>query len=104
MSIALPSSSGQGISQCLEDAEALSLLMLNSLQTAGGRTPDSQMLKKTFKQYMQVRKSHVEEVLDAGNRAGDTSRDMGFAKEFMMYGFMWVACKRFPKVKPSLID
>lgn len=55
--------------------------------------PQSDVLAKSFKQYTDVRKAHVEAVLDAGNRAGDTSRDMGVAKEFIMYGFMWVACK-----------
>ena len=42
---------------------------------------------------MEVRKLHVEKVLDMGNRAGDTSRDLNVAGEFMMYGAMWLACK-----------
>lgn len=89
----MPSSSGQGVSQSLEDTEALSLLLSHNLQRSNDDMPQSDVLAKSFKQYTDVRKAHVEAVLDAGNRAGDTSRDMGVAKEFIMYGFMWVACK-----------
>lgn len=42
---------------------------------------------------MSVRKLHVEKVLDMGNKAGDTSRDLNVAAELLMYGAMWLACK-----------
>jgi hypothetical protein len=77
----------------LEDTEALSLLLSHNVHASNDRTIDSDVLAKTFKQYIEVRKAHVEDVLDVGNRAGDTSRDMGVAKEYMMYGAMWLACK-----------
>ena len=89
----MPSSSGQGVSQSVEDTEALSLLLSHNLQAANDRTTDFDVLAKTFKQYMEVRILHVEDVLDVGNKAGDTSRDMGVAKEYMMYVAMWLACK-----------
>jgi hypothetical protein len=51
------------------------------------------VINKTLKQYMDVRKAQVEKILDMGNRAGDSSREMGTIAEFTMYGFMWAMCK-----------
>ena len=42
---------------------------------------------------MSVRKGHVEKVLDVGNRAGDSSRDMNVVAEYTMYGAMWLVCE-----------
>ena len=89
----MPSSSGQGVSQSLEDAEALSILLAHNLDRNTGKPPTNDALSKTFKQYMSIRKAHVEKILDAGNRAGDTSREMGTVGEMTMYGAMWLICK-----------
>lgn len=93
--VALPTSSGQGVSQSLEDAEALAMLLAYHLPSA----PESQfsnepeLLQKIFDQYMLVRKAHVEKILDAGNRGGDASRDMNVVAEYMMYAFFWIMRK-----------
>ncbi|KAK5172064.1 uncharacterized protein LTR77_003701 [Saxophila tyrrhenica] len=92
---ALPSSSGQGVSQCLEDAEALASLLVFNLQRFTKPESELEILSNTFKQYMQVRKAHVEKVLDAGNRAGDSSREMGLILEMLMYAMMWAMLKFF---------
>lgn len=63
------------MSQSLEDTEALSLLLAHNLETTNDREIKRDSLAMTFQQYTEVRKPHVEKVLDAGNRAGDTSRD-----------------------------
>lgn len=89
---ALPSSSGQGVSQAIEDGEALSLLLAHSLDLENSGALSDQ-LKRTFDQYTTVRKAHVERVLDAGNRAGDSSRDMGFVAEVFMYAGFWAVRK-----------
>lgn len=59
----------------MEDAEALSLLLAHNLEITSCQELNRDNLTKTFAQYAEVRKAHVEKVLDAGNRAGDTSRD-----------------------------
>ena len=41
-------------------------------------------LPQTFEQFTKVRKAHVEQVLDMGNRAGDASREMGPIAETLM--------------------
>jgi hypothetical protein len=86
---------GQGVSQCLEDAEAFSILFASNLANQSTLELNAGLLDKTFKQYMDVRKAHVEKVLDMGNRAGDSSREMGTVAEFTMYGFMWAMFKLF---------
>ena len=71
----------------------MALLLAHNL-----RSDDStlvQQLDSTFKQYTTVRKAHVERVLDAGNRAGDSSRDMGPVAEIAMYTGFWLMLKLF---------
>lgn len=94
----MPTSSGQGVSQSLEDAEALAMLLAHHLTPASGSAPvpEAKLLQKVFEQYMAVRKAHVEKILDAGNRGGDTSRDMNVVAEYMMYTFFWIMCKSSP--------
>lgn len=87
---ALPSSSGQGVSQCLEDAEAFATLLVFNHAESKEHEIDLKTLQTTFDQYMEVRKSHVEKVLDAGNKAGDSSREMGYVLEHVMYAAMWL--------------
>lgn len=77
----------------MEDAEALADLLVTNMKDSADAAISTEKLAKTFKQYITVRKAHVEKVLDAGNRAGDSSRDMGVVTEITMYGFMWVMCK-----------
>lgn len=59
----------------------------------------STALQRTFQQYMQVRKAHVERILDAGNRGGDASRDMNPVLEYTVYAFFWLMCKQPPSSK-----
>ena len=42
---------------------------------------------------MTVRKAHVEKILDAGNKLGDTSREMNPVLEVLMYAGFWAVCK-----------
>lgn len=92
---ALPTSSGQGVSQSLEDAEALALLLAHHFAPKNDDSTPSprEMLQKVFEQYTTVRKAHVERILDAGNRGGDASRDMNVVAEYAMYAFLWVICE-----------
>lgn len=58
-----------------------------------GSAQASEMLQEVFEQYMTVRKTHVERILDAGNRGGDASRNLHIVAEYAMYAFFWVMCK-----------
>lgn len=73
------------------------MLLAHHFSAKQADTPDSsrtsRLLQKTFEQYMNVRKAHVERVLDAGNRGGDSSRDLNVVAEYTMYAFFWVMCK-----------
>lgn len=90
---ALPSTSGQGVSQSLEDAEALSLLLTHNLHASDDSSSTFKALQKTFNQYTTVRKAHVEKILDMANRMGNTSKEMNVVMEVLMYGMLWVVCR-----------
>ncbi len=99
---ALPSSSGQGVSQCLEDAEAFANPLAFNLAEVNKEEVDLKTLGTTFAQYIKVRKAHVEKVLDAGNKAGDSSRDLNYVIELAMYGMTWAMRKSLEIVCLSL--
>ena len=79
------------MSQALEDAEAISLLLARNLGDLSEIS--SKAVEITFRQYTTARKAHVEKILDAGNRMGDTSREVSTPVEIGMYCMLWVLCK-----------
>ena len=93
---ALPSTSGQGISQSMIDSQALALLLAHHLQQAYSPNQiitEEQALKLALKQYVEVRKPIVERILDMANRMGEQKKDMGFVQEMLMYGVFKIICK-----------
>ncbi|EHK22887.1 uncharacterized protein TRIVIDRAFT_222146 [Trichoderma virens Gv29-8] len=86
---ALPSSSGQGVSQALEDCESFVLFLAHQL----GRTDPSssvtekQTVTKAARQYIDLRKPRVTEILENAQRIQNTKRDMGIIREYAMYSF-----------------
>ncbi|KAK5991862.1 hypothetical protein PT974_05248 [Cladobotryum mycophilum] len=91
---ALPSTSGQGSSQALEDCESFALFLAHHLGKAAQEqdTTTTASLKaainKAAKQYVALRQPRVKEILEAAQRMQNTKRDMGVIQEYTMYTFM----------------
>jgi 2-polyprenyl-6-methoxyphenol hydroxylase-like FAD-dependent oxidoreductase len=84
---ALPSSSGQGVSQALEDCEAFVLFLAHQMKRRDSSKPDAekQATIKAARQYMNLRKPRVTEILENAKRIQNTKRDMGVVREYAMY-------------------
>jgi 2-polyprenyl-6-methoxyphenol hydroxylase-like FAD-dependent oxidoreductase len=93
---ALPSTSGQGISQSMLDTQALSLLLAHHLKRAYTGTKEiteEEALKIALQQYVKVRKPIVERILDTANRMANQKKNHGFFQEMLMYSFLKIICK-----------
>ncbi|KAL3954957.1 hypothetical protein ACCO45_010520 [Purpureocillium lilacinum] len=105
---ALPSTSGQGSSQALEDVEAFTLLLSHHLRkahTAGkpGTLEKKDVIKAAAKQYMELRLPRVTQILQDSRQMQGSKRDKGFVEEYMMYIFMWMmGC--FPGVMAKFMN
>ena len=99
----LPSSSGQGVSQALEDAQTLALLLAHYLQdesiSASAIYPDStpsqhaSQIQAATTAFQTIRKPRVERILDFSRRMGNRKKKMGPVGEWTTYVFMWLMCK-----------
>ena len=89
---AMQPSSGQGVSQALEDCQVLSILLGHYV----GKQDRPKSIEQALTQYERIRRPRVQKCVDRGNRSGDQKRAMGKVKEYMMYGFVW-AMTRWPK-------
>ena len=102
---AMPSSSGQGVSQALSDALAVALLLERHLgkiygdATGGGddaerlaavKQAEGSVMEKAWPQYERVRKAHVETILDDALKRNDWKRQKGWVELYITYAFMWV--------------
>ena len=97
----MPSSSGQGVSQALSDALAVSLLLQRHLGDAyekvesGGDAAavaeaEGRVFEKAWPQYERARKAHVEEILDQSLKMNDWKRQKGWLELYVTYAFMWL--------------
>lgn len=99
---ALPSSSGQGSSQALEDVEALALLLAHHLHMGNAHldevAPNAQKnaIKAAASQYVNLRQPHVNVILESAQKTQNSKREMGILKEYFMYGVMKIMGERFP--------
>ena len=100
---ALPSTSGQGASQALEDCEAFVLLLAHHLSKTKERhglteqAASKQATNAAAKQYMTIRQPRVTEILKAAQKMQNSKRNMGVIQEYIMYSCMRVFGKsRFP--------
>ncbi|KAL7813347.1 hypothetical protein V8C26DRAFT_165425 [Trichoderma gracile] len=86
---ALPSTSGQGVSQALEDCESFALLLAHQLARRDSSSPAAQRqaATKAARQYMDLRKPRVTEILESAKRIQNVKRDMGIIREYAMYSF-----------------
>ncbi|KAI9376393.1 hypothetical protein BJX61DRAFT_538922 [Aspergillus egyptiacus] len=93
---ALPSTSGQGSSQALEDAEAFVMLLCHWLRLAYQEPLlDAMAYKRAItmaaKQYEEIRRPRVQSILENAQRMQNTKRSMGVIAEYCMYCAMWLA-------------
>lgn len=87
---ALPSTSGQGVSQALEDCEAFVLFLVHQMKRRDPSKPDAekQATIKAAKQYMALRKPRVTEILESAKKIQKSKRDMGVIREYAMYSML----------------
>lgn len=86
---ALPPTAGQGVSQALEDAYALSLLLAHYL-TSTTDISQAEAIKQSNEMYAAMRHERTEYILDYSNKIGNAKKDKGFILEWVVYGFMWM--------------
>ncbi|KAM5354987.1 hypothetical protein ACJ41O_001633 [Fusarium nematophilum] len=89
---ALPPTSGQGVSQALEDCEAFALFLAHHLGkiTEDDGSSMKQAVNRASKQYMALRQPRVTEILKAAQKIQNSKRNMGVVQEYAMYTFMRV--------------
>ncbi len=95
---ALPSTSGQGCSQALEDVESFSMFLSHALKkTYEQGNAEAGDIKEAItyaaKQYQALRQPRVAELLKAAQKIQDSKRDKGVMVEYIMYAFMWILGK-----------
>ncbi|KAJ0425583.1 hypothetical protein BJY00DRAFT_308321 [Aspergillus carlsbadensis] len=93
---ALPSTSGQGSSQALEDVEAFTMLLSHALrgvpqESSADPKPYKTAITTAARQYMEIRRPRVESILKNAQRMQNSKRDMNVIAEYMMYSAMWIA-------------
>lgn len=97
---ALPSTSGQGASQALEDVEALARLVGHEVGVwymeeqmrgcGGGIEGEKRAIQMACKRYVEMRMPRVKRILDTARGMQNSKRDMGGWGEWVMYWVMWV--------------
>ncbi|KAL2796315.1 hypothetical protein BJX66DRAFT_349833 [Aspergillus keveii] len=93
---ALPSTSGQGSSQALEDVEAFTMLLSHALRGVPQESSSDPNLHRmaittAARQYMEIRRPRVESILKNAQQMQNSKRDMNVIVEYMMYSAMWIA-------------
>lgn len=106
---ALPTSSGQGVSQALEDAQVLALLLRHYLcqshclddddngeQVSGQAEPipaagaKKNAIIQAAEAYCKLRKPRVKRIADRAKAMGDMKRKKSFVGEWLTYFFIWL--------------
>ena len=85
---ALQPSSGQGVSQALEDAEMLGMLLAENLERKTSSVQE--VIQLAAKSYCKIRMPRAKKISDYTKRLGDMKRKKGFMGEWMMYTFIWL--------------
>ncbi|GIJ81701.1 hypothetical protein Asppvi_000201 [Aspergillus pseudoviridinutans] len=89
---ALPSTSGQGSSQALEDVESFTKFLSYFLGKVEGNSVKEckEAVKLAAKQYMDLRRPRIQAILDNARKMQNKKRDMGVIEEYLMYSIMWI--------------
>ncbi|KHN98679.1 Aromatic-ring hydroxylase-like protein [Metarhizium album ARSEF 1941] len=98
---ALPSTSGQGASQALEDVECFALFLSHHLgeayeSNAGDSIDHKYIIKTAAKQYLHLRQPRVKGILDHAQNWQDCKRDKTVIEEYIMYAWMWAIGRASP--------
>ena len=88
---ALQPSSVQGVSQALEDAEMLGLLIGENLKRRA--CSEKEAVQLAAKSYCQIRMPRVKKVSDYAKLLGNMKRKKSIAGEWLMYFFIWLGGK-----------
>ncbi|KAL4742020.1 hypothetical protein BDV11DRAFT_203108 [Aspergillus similis] len=94
---ALPSTSGQGSSQALEDAEAFAILLSHTLRgkyqkDSADTVTNKKAITTAAKQYEAIRYPRVQEILEYAQRMQNHKRDMGpIAEHVNLHGWLRLA-------------
>ena len=83
---AMQPSSGQGVSQALEDAQVLAILLAHGV----GKAQRSEGITSALTDFEKLRRPRAQKCVDRGNQGGDRKRKMSKIEEYMMYGFVWI--------------
>jgi len=101
---ALPTSSGQGVSQALEDAQTLAMFCSHYLEKVYHHAHDQQQsaspvsiveaerqaISMAISLYTRLRKERVERIAQHARRTGDQKREKRVVEEWVMYLFIWM--------------
>ena len=91
---ALQPSSGQGVSQALEDAEMLGMLMAKYLSRK--TSSDEEAIQLASRSYCQIRMPRLKRISDYAKSLGNMKRKKGILSEWMMYFFIWLGGRCIP--------
>ena len=103
----LTSSSGQGVSQALSDAFAISRLLEYHLGRvyanidesdvpSNVHVQESEAMETAWRQYEKARKAHVEAIRDDALKRNDMKRRKGLLEMYIMYFILWIMLSVLP--------
>jgi hypothetical protein len=109
---ALQPSSGQGASQALEDAEALSLLLAHFLSSSVSSTSSTSTssafsdenntttaaIKTALEIFESIRKPRVHKIYNHSQKTSRMKGDMDLMMEWLMYLMIWLTCACRPEL------
>lgn len=84
---ALQSSSGQGTSQALEDAQAFCMLLSHHVERC---STQEEAIDAATKAYFSLREPRVRRIADRAKYSGDMKRKKSFVGEWVTYFFIWL--------------
>lgn len=108
---AMSPTTGQGVSQALEDAQTLALLLAETLKRAyaAGSTGTSwageerEAAAHTLKLFSEIRQPRVGAIAERGRKMDQGKRDVSMFEEYAMYCFLWVV-NHFPSLGKHVVS
>lgn len=97
---ALPPTSGQGVSQAMEDVESFSMLLAHSLGKEGQQPSEESALQTrkasiswAAKKFMDIRMPRIKAIIDQARKYQNQKRDLSAFQEWFMYFIMYLMSK-----------
>jgi 2-polyprenyl-6-methoxyphenol hydroxylase-like FAD-dependent oxidoreductase len=90
---AMDPGTGQGVSQVLEDTQALPLLLREVLEGQGSErygANERERVNVAIKIFYEVRSGRVREIVERGKKMEGSKKDLGLAMEYCMYFYLWL--------------